>query len=328
MTLRYQGATSAPRRLPGGFGQGTWLGGFLFIIKFNGVLLRPGVPRLTPSCMVKVKYIDDASQAFAVNLRSSLEADPVERPRPLNFSERHQTVLKPEMNMVQETLKQFASDAEANRFIINKGKCYAMKFSRSIKYDFPAEFKIMGDDFIEEKHVLRVLGIQIQSNLRWDAQCAQMIKRASNTIWVLRRMKELGVEEASLVNFWKAEGRVHLEMCCPLWHSCITEAQSRALARVQRVAMAAISGAWAASHSQQLSDLGLEELAIRRERLCLQFARRTAATSRHRDLFTPAAGPRFPRGPQLGPRFQEVEARTSSYYNSALPYLTRLLNGS
>jgi hypothetical protein len=324
MTLRYQGATSAPRRLPGGFGQGTWLGGFLFIIKFNGVLLRPEVPRL----MVKVKYIDDASQAFAIKLRASLAPDPVARPRPLNFSERHETVLRSEDNVVQETLEQFTLDAEANRFVVNKGKCYVMKFSRAVKYDFPVEFKMGGGALLEEKQVLRVLGIQVQSNLRWDAQCSQMVQRASNNIWVLRRMKELGVDQRTLVQFWKSEGRVHLEMCCPVWHSSLTEAQSRALARVQRVAMAAITGNWAPSHSQQLSDLGLEELAARRERLCLRFARRTATKSRHTDLFTPAAGPRLPRGPQPGPRYQEVEARTTTYHRSALPYLTRLLNGS
>ncbi len=128
------------------------------------------------------------------------------------------------------------------------------------------------------------------------------------------------------MDFWKAEGRVHLEMCCPVWHSSITESQSRALARVQRVAMAAITGTWAASHTQQLQDLGLEELAARRRRLCLRFARRTATNSRHTDLFTPAAGPRLPRGPQPRTRYQEVPTRTATYHRSALPSLTRLLN--
>ena len=33
MVLKYQQATSSERNLPGGYGAGTWLGGFLFIIK-------------------------------------------------------------------------------------------------------------------------------------------------------------------------------------------------------------------------------------------------------------------------------------------------------
>ena len=40
LTLRYQNATSSPPHdLPGGYSAGTWLGGFLFIIKFNGIFL-------------------------------------------------------------------------------------------------------------------------------------------------------------------------------------------------------------------------------------------------------------------------------------------------
>ena len=45
MALTYQGATSSTRDMPGGYGAGTWLGGFLFIIKFNGFCLRPAIPR-------------------------------------------------------------------------------------------------------------------------------------------------------------------------------------------------------------------------------------------------------------------------------------------
>ena len=45
MILKYQQAVSTQRSLPGGYGAGTWLGGFLFIIKFNGICLRPPIPR-------------------------------------------------------------------------------------------------------------------------------------------------------------------------------------------------------------------------------------------------------------------------------------------
>jgi hypothetical protein len=329
MLLKYQGATSTPRPLPGGFGQGTWLGGFFFLIKFNGALLRPPVPRpMSGNKSIQVKYIDDASQISAINLKASLVKDPVDRPRPFNYHERTQTVLKAGENIVQEQLDRFSQFTEANGFVINSGKCYVMLFSRSTKYDFPPEFSVGGPGLLEEVKCIRILGIQVQSDLRWTAQVQQMVARATKTTWALRRMKELGVDQSTLVAFWKAEGRVHLEMCCPVWHSSITTAQARALDRAQRVAMAAITGTWAPSHSQQLSDLGLEELSARREQLCVRFARRTATKSRHTDLFTPAAGPRFPRGPQPGTRYQEVETRTATYSNSALPYLTRLLNGS
>ena len=81
MVLKYQGAVSSPRDLPGSAPQGVFLGCFFFMIKYNGALLRPTIPRPIPkpepimysklsSCTVK--YIDDASHAVAVNLRKSL----------------------------------------------------------------------------------------------------------------------------------------------------------------------------------------------------------------------------------------------------------------
>ena len=108
-------------------------------------------------------------------------------------------------------------------------------------------------------------------------------------------------------------------------HSSITVAQTRDLARAQRVAMAAITGQWHSSHSSQIEELSLEPLDARRTRLCRRFAERTAAKSRHADIFTPAAGGRTNRSAARG-LFREPLCRTASYYKSAVPYLTRLLN--
>jgi hypothetical protein len=295
--------------------------GFLFVIKINGALLRPPVPRpLTGNSAMHVKYIDDTTQLASINLKSSLMPDPVDRQRPLNYHERHQMVLKPEENILQQEVTRFADWTVMNKMVVNKGKCFSMTFSRSNKYDFPPEVSIDGAGFLEEKKTLRMLGVMVQSDLRWGTQCAEMVKKASKTIWVLRRMRELGVDTATLVQYWKAEGRVHLEFQAPVWHSGLTGAQSRSLDRSQRLAMVAMAG-WHPSHSQQLRELGLEALPARRRRLAKRFARRTATRSRHTDLFQQVARPR--RQTKL---YREPKSRTAGHYSSPLPFLTRLLN--
>ena len=113
-----------------------------------------------------------------------------------------------------------------------------------------------------------------------------MVRRATNCVWVIRRMKSLGVRQSLLVQYWKSEGRVMLEYACPVWHSGLTVAQSRSLDRAQRVAMAAITGRWERSHSAQLRELGLERLELRRQRICKRFGERTAKDSRHQDMFS------------------------------------------
>ena len=74
----------------------------------------------------------------------------------------------------------------------------------------------------------------VQDDGKWSAQVEQMVKRAERTTWVLQRMHALGVDQAPLVAYWKAEGRVHLEFACPVWHSGLTTAQAQDLRMDQR----------------------------------------------------------------------------------------------
>ena len=84
--------------------------------------------------------------------------------------------------------------------------------------------------------------------------------------------------------------------------------------------MAAMTGRWEPSHTRQLENLGLEQLSARRTRICKTFTQRTATDSTHMDMFTPVASAR-----RVG-TYREILCRTDTYYKSALPYLTRLLN--
>ena len=96
-----------------------------------------------------------------------------------------------------------------------------MQFCRFKKYDFPPEFTVSGSGMLEVKKTHRILGIQVQDDLKWDDQVQDMVQKAMKTTWVIRRMQALGVGVTSLVEFWKSEGRVHIEANCPVWHSTI-----------------------------------------------------------------------------------------------------------
>ena len=251
MVLTYSRARSSEKSLPGGFGAGTWLGGLLFIMKFNGACLRPPIQRpITGNRGKQFKYIDDLCQAASVNLKLSLEPDLQNRPRPFNYHERNQTMLKGSENILQKELLRFQDFVTNNKLVINTRKCYVMLFSRSTKYSFPPEFSLGNCEVLEVKKEHRILGIIVQDDLRWNSQVQQMVGKATRTTWVLRRMRAMGVDQRTMVAYWKAEGRVHLELACPVWHSGLTLAQSSDLDRAQRMAMAAITNRWEPSHSR------------------------------------------------------------------------------
>ena len=141
-------------------------------------------------------------------------------------------------------------------------------------------------------------------------------------------MKKLGVDETTIASFWRAEGLCHIEYCSPVWSGALTKQQQQDLARVNRRAVAAITG-YNTTGEEFVANcrrLGLEDdLATRRLRLAQKFAKRTAENSRHQDLFERLDNPPLTRGG--GKVSREPPCRTRRHLQSARPYLTRLLNG-
>ena len=138
-------------------------------------------------------------------------------------------------------------------------------------------------------------------------------------------MKRLGVDDTTITNYWKSEGRYHLEFCAPVWAGGITQAQARDLTRVQRRAVAAITGSWREDYTTACLRLGIEaDLHLRRLQLCKTFAYKTATKSRHQDLFTRLDNPHQTRSG--GKTWREPPCRTRRHLQSALPHLTRLLH--
>ena len=199
-----------------------------------------------------------------------------------------------------------------------------MKLNFSRKYDFPLEAKF-GSETLQQVNQMRILGITVTSDLKWQENTDQIVKRAMSRIWILRRMKQLGVGERTLADVWAKEGRSLLELAVPAWHSSLTSKQSAAIERCQRVAVATISGTGWREYDATLGRLGLTRLDARREKLCRAFATRTVARSRHQDLFPRREGHSH-NTRRAGAAFQEIACRTRRRYRSARPYLIRLLN--
>ena len=173
-------------------------------------------------------------------------------------------VLKPEENVLQQELDRFASEVTASNLVINDKKSCIMVCNPSKKYDFPPEFKIGNLNILEVKSSLEILGIIIQNDLRWGEQVDKMAKKASKKIWMLRRMKKIGLDEQTICHFWKAEGRVHLEPASAVWTSGLAVQQSRKIQRVQNRAIAAFSSKREDPTISALR-LGLEPLESRRK---------------------------------------------------------------
>ena len=282
------------------------------------------MPRpITGNKAMQVKFVDDISQVASVNMKVSLVPDTNPRPRPLKYHERTNMVLPIEENQLQMQVDNFQTFIAQNKLVANSKKCKTMKFNFSRKHDFPLEI-VMGGEMLQEVDEMKLLGVIISSDLKWQANTEYIVQKAMSRVGLLRRMKQLGVGERTLADYWAKECRSLLELAVPVWHSGLTVRQTAAIERCQRVAVAAISGAGWQEYDATLARLGLSRLAVRREKLCRTFATRTVARSRHADLF-PRRG--HHHNTRLGGNsFKEDSSRTRRRHNSARPFLARILN--
>ena len=169
MVLCYQKEKSSFKSLPGGYGQGALLGGLFFIIRFNRACLRPLIPKqFTKNKAIQAKFIDDCTKVASVNLKNSLIPDPQRRPYSLNYHERSDMVLCPE-DVLQKELDRFQDFVNQAKFLVNQKKNKILIFNPSRKFTFPPEFTIGNKTILQVEPVLRILGVQIQQNLKWGS---------------------------------------------------------------------------------------------------------------------------------------------------------------
>ena len=131
-----------------------------------------------------------------------------------------------------------------------------------------------------------------------------------------------------ILDVYVKEIRSVLELAVPAWHSGLTVRQTADIERVQKVALYIIlsdpsTGKSEYSYDMALVILNLEPLDVRREKLCLTFAKKSLK-SRHSDMFTKRTYMYDMR--QATNQYAEHNSNTLRCYNSPLNYLTRLLN--
>jgi hypothetical protein len=172
-----------------------------------------------------------------------------------------------------------------------------------------------------------LLGVDITSDhrngVRFDVFIHRSIKKAYNSIWILKRLTELGISNSDLLLVYKSRVRCHLENCVPLWCFSITKYLSKLLERVQSTCLYIILGKRATiSYTKNLELVNMQTLEERRVKLCKRFALKTARHSTHGQLFKSTEGAKT----RHKNRFVNPRTKSSRYKNSSIPSLTKLLN--
>ena len=177
---------------------------------------------------------------------------------------------------------------------------------------------------MREVSVTKLLGVKLQSDLKWGENTNYICNRASAKLWLIRRMKSIGLEPEVIIDFYTREIRSLLELAVPVWHSGLTVQQSDQIEAVQKMAVSLILNDFKSSYFVKCTLLNIEPLYLRRLTLCEHFVTRTANSKQHSNLFQPKEKCYNTRSEPN--TFIEHQCNSSRHFNSPLSFLTRTLN--
>jgi Domain of unknown function (DUF1891) len=85
---------------------------------------------------------------------------------------------------------------------------------------------VVGGNNIERVVTFKLLGVHIDSNLRWNSHIDALAKRVNSRLYTLKQLKRSGLPEQDLLIFYTTVIRPVLEYANVVWHHSITVAQS------------------------------------------------------------------------------------------------------
>ena len=156
-------------------------------------------------------------------------------------------------------MKEVSKYALENEMKLNKDKTKVMLFNSARQSDFMPNIEVDGQnlDVVEE---FKLLGVMISSNLKWQANTDYITKKAFSRLWMIRRLKNLGLNLSSLVKVFTTQVRSVLEFGAVTWHPMLTTANSKSIERVQKAALAIILSPNYKSYVEALALTKLERL--------------------------------------------------------------------
>ena len=105
--------------------------------------------------------------------------------------------------------------------LINGKKSSYIMFNIS-KSNFSTRLTLNGAT-LERSSILKVLGIWLQEDLKWDYNTKQICIKAYSRMNILNRLKYVGIGESDLITIYKMFIRSMFEYCTSVFHSSLTQ---------------------------------------------------------------------------------------------------------
>ena len=209
-----------------------------------------------------------------------------------------------------------------NQMKINTKKTVLMTFNRCRNYDFQPEV-YLDNQLLDVVETVKLLGIMISSDMKWKKNTDYILKSTYSKLWMLRRIKEVGGSIEDMLDVYCMQIRCLCEIGCAVWNGGLTKSDANRIEKVQKVALKIILGPEYRGYDEARERLGLELLSVRRQDICLKFAKSIEKSDKFASWLKQPV-----RITKTTPKYVLPFTRTKIYETSSLFYLTQLLNNN
>ena len=178
-------------------------------------------------------------------------------------------VEKDKPSSMQLTADEASAWSNVNMFQIQPKKCKELRISLKKNPGTYENITINGNT-IDVVRSVKILGVTLQSNLKWNEHINNIVKKASKRLYFLSQLKRAKVPSNDLVNFYVTCIRSLLLYSCQVFHFNLPEFLNIMLERIQKRALNIIYG-YDVPYSEALVMSKLHKLSEHRSHLCDEF---------------------------------------------------------
>ena len=166
-----------------------------------------------------------------------------------------------------------------NRVKLNNEKCKEMRISFS---KFQQEFEpiLINGNALEVVENVKLLGLNISSNLTWNIHINEIVKKASKRLHFLIQLKRAKVARTDLGLFYSSCIKSIMDYAVPVFQYSLPKYLMRELEHVQKRAMSIICPGH--SYHEALDIMNFKELAIHHDEICESLLDTIANDNNHR----------------------------------------------
>ena len=158
---------------------------------------------------------------------------------------------------------------------------------------------------------IKLFGVIITSDLKWEANTTSLVKRGNAGLQMLKLMSKHSAPPDHLFLIFTYFVRPILEYAAPVWRFGLTADQSARLERVQKRALMIVSKQAEMLYEELLTKFKIQTREKRREKLCMDFGRKS--------LIRPIHKPPPPLNPQPNDPSAGLQSLLTNFSRYAVP---------